>query len=64
MHELNLTILFNLLLPVFEGNNDFLNKLIDKYVLNIVYAVGKNIFRYKGNLLLASRHLDSVNQHF
>lgn len=44
MHELNLTILFNLLLPVFEGNNDFLNKLIDKYVLNIVYAVGKKHF--------------------
>lgn len=44
MHELNLTILFKLLLPVFEGNNDFLNKLIDKYVLNIVYAVGKKHF--------------------
>lgn len=63
MNELNLTVFFKLLLLAFEGNNNCLIKLIDKYVLNVVYAVKKK-FRYKENLYLTFRHLDSVNQPF
>lgn len=39
IHKLILIVLFKLLLPVFEGKNNFVMKLIDTHILGTVYSM-------------------------